>query len=58
MRTFMTLLCLPFITLIVAETLRDFHVGIVVTVLLSFLTYLFWDKFFEALKKTETCSNK
>ncbi|MGW7932731.1 hypothetical protein ACWEWU_13990 [Staphylococcus xylosus] len=58
MRTLMTFMCLPFITILVAEILRDFHVGIVVTVLLSFLTYLFWDKWFDVIKKTETCSNK
>lgn len=57
MRTLMTLLCMPFITILVAEILRDFHVGIVVIVLLSFLTYLFWDKWFDAIKKTAKRAN-
>lgn len=57
MRMFMTFMCMPFTTLIVGVSFRDFHIGIAVSILLSFLTYMFWDEFFDK-KKTETCANK
>ena len=50
MKMFMTFMCLPFITLILGLLTNDFHYSIVAIVLTTFLTYLFWDKWFEAIK--------
>lgn len=57
MRMFMTFMCLPFITIILGLLINDFHYSLVLIVLATFGTYLFWDKFFEDTKKTASNSN-
>ncbi|MGW7932596.1 hypothetical protein ACWEWU_13175 [Staphylococcus xylosus] len=57
MRMFMTFMCLPFITLILGLLINDFHYALVAVVLAIYLTYLFWDKWFDAIKKTAKRSN-
>ncbi len=50
---FLTILTMPVITLIVALTVQEFFLGITLSVLFSYLSYMFWDMFFDTIKKTE-----
>lgn len=45
MRTFLTLITMPFTTLAVALIFNDFYIGTVLAVGLGFAAYMFWDKF-------------
>lgn len=54
MRMFLTILTMPVITLIIALTVQEFFLGITLSVLLSFLSYLCWDWFLNTIKKTES----
>lgn len=53
MRMFLTILTMPVITLIVALTVQEFFLGITLSVVLSFLSYLCWDWFINIIKKEE-----
>lgn len=57
MRMFLTILTMPVITLIVALTVQEFFLGITLSVLLSFLSYMCWDWFLNTIKKTESNGN-
>lgn len=50
MRTFLTLITMPFTTLAVALIFNDFYIGTVLAVGLSFASYMFWDKFVEYME--------
>lgn len=50
MRTFLTLITIPFTTLAVALMFGDFYIGTVSAVGLSFAAYMFWDKFMEIME--------
>ena len=50
MRTFLTLITMPFTTLAVALIFRDFYIGTVLAVGLSFTSYMFWDKFMQTME--------
>lgn len=56
MRMFMTFACMPFTTVILGTLINDFHISIIAIILMTFASYMFWDKFFEQ-KKTESNSN-
>lgn len=53
MKTALTIASMPVITLIVALTVQEFFLGITLSVLFSYLSYMFWDMFFDK-KKTES----
>ncbi len=57
MRTLLTFLTLPFTTLAIGITTNDFFVGMLLSVMAGFGLYWFWDKFLDAIKKTESNSN-
>lgn len=50
MRTFLTIITMPFTTLAVALIFKDFYIGTVLAVGLSFASYMFWDKFMEVME--------
>lgn len=50
MRTFLTLITMPFTTLLSAFIFRDFYIGVVLSVGLAFAAYMFWDKFMEIME--------
>ncbi|WP_426458454.1 hypothetical protein [Staphylococcus nepalensis] len=51
MKTALTIASMPVITLIVALTVQEFFLGITLSVLFSYLSYMFWDMFFRHNKK-------
>lgn len=53
MRMFMTFACLPYTTIILGTLINDFHISILAIILVTFASYMLWDKFFEQ-KKTES----
>ncbi len=54
---FLTILTMPVITLIVALTVQEFFLGITLSVLLSYVSYMCWDWFLNTIKKTESKGN-
>ncbi|WP_210139219.1 hypothetical protein [Staphylococcus sp. GDY8P120P] len=52
-KTIMTFLTIPFITLPIALITNDFFIGMVLSVLASYGIYMFWDAFFDTIKKEE-----
>jgi len=56
-KTLMTFLTIPFTTLPIALITNDFFIGMVLSVLASFGVYMFWDVFFDTIKKTAKRSN-
>lgn len=50
MRTFLTLITMPFTTLAVALIFNDFYIATVLAVGLGFGSYMFWDKFMEVME--------
>ncbi|WP_323702060.1 hypothetical protein P3T86_09940 [Staphylococcus nepalensis] len=52
----MTFLTMPFTTLPIALITNDFFIGMVLSVLVSYGMYMFWDAFFDE-KKTESNGN-
>lgn len=50
----MTFLTIPFTTLPIALITNDFFIGMVLSVLASYGVYMFWDMFFDTIKKTES----
>lgn len=53
MKMGLTIASMPVITLIIALTVQEFFLGITLSVLFSYLSYMFWDAFFDE-KKTES----
>ena len=52
MRTLLTFLTLPFSTIAIGVATNDFYIGMLLSVMAGFGLYWFWDKFFDAIKKT------
>lgn len=52
MRTLLTFLSMPFSTIAIGLATNDFYIGMLLSVLTGFGLYWFWDKFFDAIKKT------
>lgn len=50
MRTFLTLITMPFTTLIAIFVFWDFYISIALSVGLAFAAYMFWDKFVEYME--------
>ena len=57
MRTLLTFLTLPFSTIAIGLATNDFFIGMLLSVMTGFGLYWFWDKFLDAIKKTESNSN-
>lgn len=49
----MTFLTIPFTTLPIALITNDFFIGMVLSVLASYGIFMFWDAFFDTIKKEE-----
>lgn len=50
MRTFLTIITMPFTTLAAVLISWDFYIATVLAVGLSFASYMFWDKFMEVME--------
>ena len=57
MRTLLTFLSMPLPTIAIGLATNDFYIGMLLSVLTGFGLYWFWDKFFDAIKKTESNGN-
>ena len=57
MRTLLTFLSMPFSTIAIGLATNDFYIGMLLSVMVGFGLYWFWDKFFDAIKKTESNGN-